>query len=107
VNEAKCRAIVKERSHGICEICGAARGLQMHHRRNRSQRGRWEPQNILHLCVECHHSVTVHPKWATEMGWSIQGRVDGDSPETVPVLIRGQRCLLEDDGTVVWIPEAS
>jgi hypothetical protein len=55
----------------------------------------------------CHGRITVNPEWATLNGYTIQGRVDGDSPETVPVLIRGQRCLLEDDGTVVWIPEAS
>lgn len=104
MNETKCRAIVKERSMGGCEICIANPGEQMHHRRNRSQGGRWEPQNIIHLCAHCHHHVTVNPKYSTQMGWTIQGTVDGNAPETVPVWIRGRRCLLEDDGTVVVIP---
>lgn len=103
MNETKCRSIVRERSGGLCEICSTP-GVQMHHRRNRSQGGSWTPQNIMHLCVGCHGRVTLHPSWATENGYTIQGRLDGDAPETVPVLIRGERCILEDDGSVVVIP---
>jgi len=61
MNETRCRAIVKGRSGGCCEMCGAP-AESMHHRKNRSQGGKWEPSNIVQLCGDgsrkCHGMLT-------------------------------------------------
>ena len=82
MNETLCRRIVRTRSGGACEICGVE-AVQMHHRRNRSQGGQWTPSNILHVCVQCHVTVTNNPNWATDRGYTIQG--PQHTPELVPV----------------------
>jgi hypothetical protein len=100
MNETKCRAVVKARSEGRCEMCGQP-GVQMHHRQNRSQGGRWEPSNILHLCVECHGFVTTEPTISQRMGWTVRRISD---PALILVwrfdLTAGERRLvkLDDDG---------
>lgn len=94
MNEAKCRRIVKERSNLICELCPHS-GVQMHHRKNRSQGGRWEPSNILHLCVPCHTWFTEHPLVSWQQGWTVRR---AESPSDKPVLVRGRWVLLTDDG---------
>lgn len=107
---AKVRQALHERAGGRCEIC-AEPANNAHHRRNKSQGGQDRLANLMLLCgsgtTGCHGEVTEHPEWATLCGYTIQGTVDGDAPETVPVYIRGLRSLLEDDGTVVHIPEAA
>lgn len=99
------RAALRERAGDCCEICGV-RANNAHHRRNKSQGGRDTLANLMLLCgsgtTGCHGNVTMNPKWAAESGYTIRGTVD--EPETVPVLIRGERCILEDDGSVVVIP---
>lgn len=104
----KVRAALHERAGDCCEICGVHGANNAHHRRNQSQGGRDTLANLLLLCgsgcTGCHGRVTLHPSWATENCYTIQGLLDGDAPETVPVLIRGERCLLEDNGSVVVIP---
>lgn len=107
---AKIRQALRERAGGRCEIC-AEPANNAHHRRNKSQGGQDRLANLMLLCgsgtTGCHGEVTEHPGWATLCGYTIQGTVDGDAPETVPVYIRGLRSLLEDDGTVVHIPEVA
>jgi hypothetical protein len=98
-SEYHCRPIVKERSGGICEICGALRASEQHHRRNRSQGGRWQPSNILDLCRQDHGWVTEHPAAALRNGWTIQGTVS--VPSETPVRRRGELCLLDDLGGVM------
>lgn len=98
MNEAKCRAIVKERSGDICEIC-SRRAQQMHHRRNRSQSGKWTPANILHICVEDHVWIGANVAAAVRNGWSIQGTQE--EPWQVSVMYRGCRVNLYDDGSVM------
>jgi hypothetical protein len=70
-DEAGTRRAVTARSGGICEWCSAARGAEMHHRKNRSQGGGWHPANILHLCVACHGRVTRSPDWARSQGLTV------------------------------------
>ncbi|MGV0785194.1 HNH endonuclease [Mycolicibacterium sp. XJ775] len=104
---AKIRRALHERADSRCEICGEPAN-NAHHRRNKSQGGQDRLANLMLLCgsgtTGCHGEVTLNPEWAKLKGYTIHGRVDGEAPETVPVLIRGGRCLLEDDGTVVLIP---
>jgi 5-methylcytosine-specific restriction endonuclease McrA len=108
VNEAKCRAIVKARSNLICEICGRKRGEQMHHRKNRSQSGKWTPSNILNLCVLCHHETTVSPRTAAKLGHTV---LSFENPLEKPVLLfHGgvrRRVLLDDLGGVTPLWEAA
>lgn len=99
--EFKTRVAVRERSGGACERCDTAVATDMHHRKNRSQSGKWHPANIVHLCALCHVEVTAEPEKSRATGFSMRSM---EEPETVPILIRGRRCLLEDDGTVVHIP---
>jgi hypothetical protein len=94
--ERVCRPIVRERSEGICEICGALRASEQHHRRNRSQGGQWQPSNILDLCSQDHKFITEHPEMAVRNGWSIQGTVA--VPSETPCRRRNELVLLDDAG---------
>ena len=101
MTEPKCRAIVRERSGEVCELC-PRRAAQMHHRRNRSQSGKWTPSNILHLCVEDHVWIGANIAAAVRNGWSIQGRML--EPFEVPVLLKGEKVWLSDDGSILPAP---
>jgi hypothetical protein len=89
MNETKCRAIVRERSGEICEICAERRADTMHHRRKRSQHGPWTPSNVLHLCGDgtrgCHGRIT-----------DTRTEYYNDTP----VLVAGGLVLLDDDGGI-------
>lgn len=98
--EFKTRVAVRERSNGVCERCDKAVATDMHHRKNRSQMGQWNPCNIVHLCALCHVEITAEPEASRRSGFSV---LSTDDPETVPVVYRSQRCLLEDDGSVVVV----
>jgi len=84
VNEAKARKVVKARSEGRCEICHIAPATDMHHRRNRSQGGKWTPENLMHLCHMHHMHITVNPRTAREQGWSVPSYLD---PASTPVWV--------------------
>lgn len=92
-----------ERSGTLCERCGS-HGGEMHHRKNRSQGGKWTPANIVRLCGDCHRHLTVTP--LDEDGWCLDRN---DDPATIPVLrydrwlIRKQWTLLDDDAGIEWI----
>jgi len=96
-DEKACRTVVKARSLGWCEKCGQVPGVQMHHRKNRSQSGKWTPPNILHLCVDCHQWITEHPEESYENGWSVRSM---ENPEDQPVLHRGNRVVLDGEGNI-------
>jgi len=104
MTEAKARLLVYGRSGGICERCSAARGMEWQHRKNRSQGGKWEPQNGLHLCSPCHRYVTGEPADSQVHGWTV--RRDED-PAKVPVLVErfSRWVYLSPDGTYVDDPE--
>ena len=54
---AKASKAVSDRSGDVCEICHASEATQKHHIQRRSQGGSNEPENLLHLCLWCHHWV--------------------------------------------------
>lgn len=101
--EREARRIVAERSGGVCEMCGAARATNWHHRKNASQGGLWCPSNGLHLCgsgsTGDHGWVTEHPTQAhDDGGWVVWSHED---PAAVPVLVAGRGwVLLGADGSV-------
>ena len=99
MGEISCRRAVKERSNGLCEKCGQQRGTEVHHRKNRSQGGKWDTGNALLLCHECHVWITTHPELACQHGWAVKSHED---PEDVPVLVIGQWMLIKNNGTVEW-----
>lgn len=99
MGELSCRRSVVERSNGLCEKCGQQRGSEAHHRKNRSQGGKWDVGNILWLCHDCHAWITVNPEISRQNGWAVPYH---KNPELVPVLIIGQWMLLKNNSTVEW-----
>lgn len=92
-------ATVKERSFGLCEICGKARATQVHHRLHRSHGTLDVPANLLHVCgtgnhTGCHglaHSDS--DRYAN--GWAVKS---GGNPALTPVLYRGRLMILTAEG---------
>lgn len=100
-NELDGRRSVRERSSGICEICGAARATEVHHRKNRSQGGTWRPANLLHVCRVCHQWVTEHPTAAVAAGFSVRA---ADDPTDAEIHYRGQGWVrFNDDDTLTLL----
>jgi hypothetical protein len=101
VNEHRARIIVRARSGGICEVCRAHRAESFHHRKNRSQGGRWDPANGLDTCGDgtrgCHGRITRDRPWALSLGYAVERH---DDPAGVPVwsALYGRRVLLDSDG---------
>lgn len=93
--EATTRKAVKERSGEVCELCSMP-AVQMHHRRNRSQLGKWHPANIIHVCVACHHIIGANPSWSSEHGYTVLSHED---PASKAVLLTCGWVCLTDDGT--------
>lgn len=102
--ERQCRALVAERSQGLCECCGRSGALEKAHRVARSQGGKWDASNILDLCHKCHQEDHhANPAEAYEGGWHLRSTSD---PRTSPVLLwKGGRydwALLDDEGGWNW-----
>ena len=60
------------RSRGFCEVAAIGcygPGTQLHHRLMRSQGGRHDAGNLLHVCAMCHDYIHAHPTYAYERGW--------------------------------------
>lgn len=97
------RALVIDRASGLCEVCGQARpGLSVHHRRPRQAGGsRREdtnlPSNALFVCGfgGCHDEIESRREWAYSLGYLLR---QNQSPCAVPILRRGEWCLLDDLG---------
>ena len=68
---AKSTIVVKERSRGRCEarlpVC-TGRGQHVHHVMPRSVRVDHSPENLLHLCSQCHTRVHDNTREARELG---------------------------------------
>ena len=64
--------LLAARSRGICEICGGRPATERHHRLRRSQGGRNELWNLLHLCEADHKMVHRYPALSYEKGWLIR-----------------------------------
>jgi hypothetical protein len=109
MNERTSRDIVKQRSHGTCEVMipGVCMGQahSMHHRKNRSQGGTWDVENILHVCGDgvrgCHGWITEHPKDSYEMGWAVRSFWN---PTDVAVSLRGRHVFLTPSGGMNDMP---
>lgn len=96
--EREARRLLLARSGGTCEMCGRAPASDAHHRVNRSQGGRWEIANLLHLCHAHHMQVTVNPAVAVGRGWSVRSTSD---PASTPVWLAGRGwSYLRPDGSV-------
>lgn len=52
------KKIIKNRSKGICEYCFSRKATEIHHIKLRSRLGLDYPQNLIHLCTQCH--VKMH-----------------------------------------------
>lgn len=84
-----CWTWAKEKHHRVSQKAGGRHGAA----RRRSDRA----SNILHLCVFCHHVVTLDPEESYESGLSLRERQE---PTAVPVLYRGDWVYLDDAGGV-------
>lgn len=91
------------RAQGRCEFCGELRdrGDTERHHRMRRRDGGDRLANILLLHRRCHAWITEHPEAATRGGWIVP---TWDDVLAVPVLIRGRRYVLTDDGDAIVIP---
>lgn len=106
--EARTRAVVAERSRGLCEVCGAARAESVHHRLPRSHGGRWSPANCLHLCghgtAGCHGWIEQRRARSYRAGWLVRSTADpAATPARLAVLDRP--VLLTDDGDLVPVDD--
>lgn len=99
--EAKARKLVRERSDGVCEVCGTMWATNMHHRKNRSQGGLWEASNLLHLCgsgtTGCHGWITEHVTEAVAKGQCVRSHQD---PTGTAVWTRHGWVLLDNQGGI-------
>lgn len=75
----KMRPAIEKRSKGQCEarteVCAGA-GVQVHHRKLRSQGGTNAEINLIHVCFPCHEWIHAHPKTSYERGWLIRSSDD-------------------------------
>lgn len=96
------------RSGGLCEMAlpgctrqatdpahRAARG--MGGRRGKSKTAHDVLSNLTHACRRCHSIATAEPAWAYSVGLALPM---GSDPNAEPVLYRGARHWLSDDGLV-------
>lgn len=97
--EKTARRLVRERSGGVCESCGAARATNFQHRKGRGQGGPWSAANGFDVCgsgtTGCHGYMHAHPAESYERGWSVRSH---DDPAAVPVQTARGWFLLDDDG---------
>lgn len=95
-------AQIDERSGGICEMCGFDHVEEHHHRRPRGAGGSRRADtntaaNGLGLCRQCHRIVEQYRALAKVLGWLLPQTAD---PASSPVVRRGERVLLTDDGGI-------
>ena len=83
-SEASARRIVKERSRGRCETCGAAETLDWAHRVPKGQGGPWCPSNGLAQCRSCHRTSEGNPLQAYAKGIRLRSHLD---PHLEPVYL--------------------
>lgn len=101
-------SIVTARSGGLCEVCGDP-AWDVHHRHPRkagsTKRG-WIAlaSNALAVCRMDHNLIESRRTLAYLLGWLVR---EGCDPSCAPVLYRGERVLLGDDGSVTPVKEAA
>ena len=87
------------RSQGICERCGAAPAVQIHHRRPRGMGGSSaadtnRASNGLAVCVSCHTDIEANRGDSLKYGFLVR---QGQNPAEIGVLRMGEWVLLRDD----------
>jgi hypothetical protein len=97
------RAIILERSGGVCEYCGLQRGTDAHHRRPRGLGGSRRKDtntasNALWLCGACHRWAESHRTDALHEGILC---LQIESPRKSAVRYRGRYVFLDDLGNVL------
>lgn len=80
---ASVRRQIRDRSGGLCELQCGRTATEVHHRKLRSQGGRHELSNLLHLCSKDHREAHDNPELAYALGWLVHS---WERPEDVPVL---------------------
>ncbi|MCX2931359.1 hypothetical protein ORI20_13830 [Mycobacterium sp. CVI_P3] len=90
------------RSGGVCEVCGANRATQKHHRRPRRAGGSKRDDtnlaaNGLDACNYCHDVIEKNRALAYLVGWLLS---DNQLPDQERVLRRGEYVLLDNDGDI-------
>ena len=75
---------IRDRSGGICEICGQRRATEIHHLVGRRRKA--HPENLLHLCYSCHRGsegihrnfelqkkyMRIYQDWCISQGYTIE-----------------------------------
>lgn len=96
------------RNGGICELCGAARATDVHHRQPRGMGGARGQRaarvnalsNALALCRVCHDTVERDRPAAIAHGWLVPRHEDpAATPAFLDVWLGRGPVLLGDDGT--------
>lgn len=111
MNEKQCRAVVRERSGGVCERCGTRRlPPTLHHRVKRShlkKSEQWNPFNCVDLCGHgtsrngCHSWVESFPNEAEKEGWHVRWWKD---PADTPILLHGRTRVFLHPTEPCYIP---
>jgi hypothetical protein len=112
VSLADAAAVVAERSHGLCEVCGQRPGVATHHRQPRQRGGvsrAGERVNrvscLLRVCAGCHDWLETQERAvAYELGLLVRRPTD---PATVAVwlaTVNGEGWFyLHEDGGYEWV----
>lgn len=77
------RSEVVERAGGYCEVCSLPGPVHIHHRKLRSQGGRNEAVNLIHIHLDCHEDIHHNPERSYALGHLVHGWAD---PADVPVV---------------------
>ncbi len=85
------KKIIRWRSGGMCELCGAEPATNFHHRRARGMGGTrrqvHSPEWIMHLCgsgtTGCHGYIEAHPEISYAKGWKLRGTRPASTPVQV------------------------
>jgi hypothetical protein len=99
-SEKEARRLVRERSGGVCEICGSQKATNYQHRKARGQGGPWTASNGIDVCgmgnaFGCHGYLHQNPALACEAGWTVKSW--GDEKAVPAQLVHGV-VLLDDEG---------
>ena len=77
------RRAVWARSGYYCEACGGPGAVHLHHRKLRSQGGRHEATNLMHVHLSCHESIHAHPTRSYLLGHLVHSY---DDPADAPII---------------------
>lgn len=102
-SQARARRLVRDRSGGVCEVCGVGRATNYQHRKARAHctsEELWAVSNGLDVCGQgnatgCHGLIHQNPEGAKRNGWTVPFWAD---PRRAVVYRRSERVLLDDDG---------